>query len=136
MATWPACPSDSDRCDASAEHTLRRELIPTQATRRRFPTPCTTTKTCTFCLTPKTWALTLLHKLVQKWSNEIKVGYAGASTTEQALSAKLEALKKPGCQRFYSEKRSGATGTRAALQRMLKELRGGDLVVVPRLDRL
>jgi DNA invertase Pin-like site-specific DNA recombinase len=26
MAPWPA---DSDRCDASAEHTLRRELIPT-----------------------------------------------------------------------------------------------------------
>jgi len=25
----------SDRCDASAEHTLRRELIPTQTTRRR-----------------------------------------------------------------------------------------------------
>jgi hypothetical protein len=36
MAPWPA---DSDRCDASAEHTLRRELIPTQATRRRYPIP-------------------------------------------------------------------------------------------------
>jgi hypothetical protein len=66
MAPWPACPSDSDRCDASAEHTLRRELIPTQATRRRSPPPCTTTKTCTSCLTPKTWALMLLHKLVHK----------------------------------------------------------------------
>src|SRR5262249_18611014 len=37
MAPWPACPSDSDRCDANAEHTLRREPIPTQATRRRSP---------------------------------------------------------------------------------------------------
>src|SRR5262249_25518866 len=136
MATWPACPSDSDRCDASAEHTLRRELIPTQATRRRFPTPCTTTKTCTFCLTPKTGRFTLVKRWVQKWSQERKVGYARVSTTEQDLSAQLEALKKAGCQRIYSEKRSGANGNRDALQRMLKELQAGDIVVVTRLDRL
>jgi len=41
MAPWPACPSDSNRCDASAERALRRELIPTQATRRREPRAAT-----------------------------------------------------------------------------------------------
>src|SRR6516162_2358063 len=86
-------------------------------------------------LTPKTWALMLLHKLVHKWSHEMKVGYARVSTTEQDLSAQLAALKKAGCQRIYSEKRSGANGNRDALQRMLKELQAGDIVVVTRLDR-
>ena len=78
----------------------------------------------------------LLHKLVHKWSHDMKVGYARVSTTEQDLSAQLAALKKAGCQRIYSEKRSGANGNRAALQRMLKELQAGDIVVVTRLDRL
>jgi len=87
-------------------------------------------------LTSKTWALIVLHKLVHKWSHEMKVGYARVSTTEQDLSAQLAALKKAGCQRIYSEKRSGANGNRDALQRMLKELQAGDIVVVTRLDRL
>src|SRR5262245_53148382 len=101
-----------------------------------LPTPCIITKTCTFCLTPKTRALMLLHKLVHKWSHDMKVGYARVSTTEQDLSAQPAALKKAGCQRIYSEKRSGANGNRDALQRMLKELQAGDIVVVTRLDRL
>ena|SRR5215472_4996856 len=41
MVPSPTCPSDSDRGDASAEHTLRREPIPTQATRRREPRTAT-----------------------------------------------------------------------------------------------
>ena len=68
--------------------------------------------------------------------HEMKVGYARVSTTEQDLSAQLAALKKAGCERVYSEKRSGANGNRDALQRMLKELRAGNIVVVTRLDRL
>ena len=134
MAPWPACPSDCDRYDASAEHTLRRELIPTQATRRRSPPRAQLLRHARFA--PKTWALMVLHKLVHKWSHEMKVGYARVSTTEQDLSAQLAALKKAGCQRIYSEKRSGANGNRDALRRMLKELQAGDIVVVTRLDRL
>src|SRR5262245_63592315 len=126
------------------QRSLRRERRAHAATRTdpnagntpALPTPCTTTKTCTSFLTPKTWAIMLLHKLVHKWSHEMKVGYARVSTTEQDLSAQLAALKKAGCQRIYSEKRSGANGNRDALQRMLKELQAGDIVVVTRLDRL
>jgi DNA invertase Pin-like site-specific DNA recombinase len=66
----------------------------------------------------------------------MRVGYARVSTGEQDLSGQLEALKKAGCQRVYSEKKSGANGDRAALQRMLKEVGPGDIVVVTRLDRL
>ena len=66
----------------------------------------------------------------------MKVGYARVSTTEQDLSGQLAALKEAGCARVYNEKKSGADGNRAALQRMLKEVGPGDIVVVTRLDRL
>jgi DNA invertase Pin-like site-specific DNA recombinase len=65
-----------------------------------------------------------------------KIGYARVSTGEQDLGGQLETLKEAGCERVYSEKKSGANGDRAALQRMLKELRAGDVVIVTRLDRL
>jgi len=76
------------------------------------------------------------RKSVKKWSLEMKIGYARVSASEQDLSAQLAALKEAGCQRVYSEKKSGANGDRAALKRMLKEVQSGDIVVVTRLDRL
>ena len=66
----------------------------------------------------------------------MKIGYARVSTNEQELGGQLAALKEAGCKRVYSEKKSGANGDRAALQRMLKEVQPGDIVVVTRLDRL
>jgi DNA invertase Pin-like site-specific DNA recombinase len=66
----------------------------------------------------------------------MRLGYARVSTNEQDLSGQLQALKAAGCERVYSEKKTGANGDRAALQRMLKEVQPGDVVVVTRLDRL
>ena len=66
----------------------------------------------------------------------MKIGYARVSTTGQKLNEQLAALDEAGCKRIYSEKKSGANGDRAALQRMLKEVQPGDIVVVTRLDRL
>jgi DNA invertase Pin-like site-specific DNA recombinase len=66
----------------------------------------------------------------------MKIGYGRVSTAEQGLGGQLEALRAAGCQRIYSEKQSGKNDNRAALQRMLKELQPGDVVVVTRLDRL
>ena len=63
-------------------------------------------------------------------------GYARVSTSEQDLSAQLEQLKAAGCEKVYSEKKTGANGDRAALQRVLREAQPGDVVVVTRLDRL
>jgi DNA invertase Pin-like site-specific DNA recombinase len=77
-----------------------------------------------------------LHISMHKWSYEMRVGYARVSTGEQDLSGQLTALKAAGCERIYSEKKSGADDNRAALQRMLKELQPDDVVVVTRLDRL
>jgi DNA invertase Pin-like site-specific DNA recombinase len=87
-------------------------------------------------LTSEWRALIALHESVQKWSDEMKIGYARVSTSEQDLSGQLAALKEAGCERVYSEKKSGANGNRDALQRMLKEVQPGDIVVVTRLDRL
>jgi DNA invertase Pin-like site-specific DNA recombinase len=66
----------------------------------------------------------------------MKIGYARCSTAEQDLSGQLDALRAAGCERVYSEKKSGANGDRAAFQRMLKEVQPGDVVLVTRLDRL
>jgi DNA invertase Pin-like site-specific DNA recombinase len=64
------------------------------------------------------------------------LGYARVSTDAQGLEAQREALKAAGCERLYSEKRSGADSDRKALARLLKEAETHDIVVVTRLDRL
>ena len=66
----------------------------------------------------------------------MKVGYARVSTIEQNLDLQLQALKKAGCQKIYREKVSGATRQRPEFQRMLDQIRAGDVVVVWKLDRL
>jgi hypothetical protein len=64
------------------------------------------------------------------------LGYARVSTEDQDLALQRAALQSSGCQRIYEEKISGATRSRPELNRMLDQLRAGDVVVVFRLDRL
>jgi DNA invertase Pin-like site-specific DNA recombinase len=64
------------------------------------------------------------------------IGYARVSTGDQDLTGQRSALKEVGCKRIYEEKVSGARRGRPELVRMLDQLRAGDVVVVPRLDRL
>ena len=64
------------------------------------------------------------------------IGYARVSTEDQDLALQREALRGTGCQRIYEEKMSGAKRSRPELNRMLEQLRAGDVVVVSRLDRL
>jgi DNA invertase Pin-like site-specific DNA recombinase len=64
------------------------------------------------------------------------IGYARVSTGDQDLTGQRSALKEVGCKRIYEEKVSGARRGRPELVRMLDQLRGGDVVVVSRLDRL
>jgi DNA invertase Pin-like site-specific DNA recombinase len=66
----------------------------------------------------------------------MKIGYARVSTIEQNLDLQLHALKKAGCQKIYREKVSGATRQRPEFQRMLDQIRVGDVIVVWKLDRL
>ena len=64
------------------------------------------------------------------------IGYARVSTADQALESQLDALKAAGCERIFAEKTSGAGQRRPQLDRMLEQLRTGDVVVVHRYDRL
>ncbi len=68
----------------------------------------------------------------------MKLGYARVSTRDQNLSLQLDALRRAGCDDtyIYMEQVSGASKDRPELQRMLGQLRSGDVVVVWKLDRL
>jgi DNA invertase Pin-like site-specific DNA recombinase len=66
----------------------------------------------------------------------MKIGYARVSTEDQKLTIQLEALKKAGCRRIFREKVSGAYRDRPELNRMLDQLREGDVITVWKLDRL
>jgi len=67
------------------------------------------------------------------------IGYARCSTDQQDLAAQQEALRQLGVapDRIYTDR--GFTGTNRARPRLdqaLAAVRGGDTLVVPKLDRL
>ncbi|MBS1301980.1 recombinase family protein [Loktanella sp. SALINAS62] len=64
------------------------------------------------------------------------LGYARVSTEGQSLEAQLDALKDAGTDRIFAEKISGAKRARPELDRMIDQLREGDVVVVAKYDRL
>ncbi|HEM6962612.1 TPA: recombinase family protein [Legionella pneumophila] len=64
------------------------------------------------------------------------IGYARTSTTHQNLDLQIDALKNAGCEKVYQDQMSGASINRPALDKMLDDLRKGDVVVIWKLDRL
>lgn len=64
------------------------------------------------------------------------IGYARVSTLEQDPSLQRDALMAAGCERIFTDHASGALAERVELARALDHLRGGDTLVVWRLDRL
>lgn len=66
----------------------------------------------------------------------MKYGYARVSTEGQDLSGQIERLREAGCDRIFFEKRSGADARRPQLQRLLRRLRPGDIVVAVVTDRI
>src|SRR6266571_780691 len=66
----------------------------------------------------------------------VPVGYARVSTTEQTLNLQLDALKKAGCSKIFTDTISGSTTERKGLDEALAYVREGDTLVVWRLDRL
>lgn len=64
------------------------------------------------------------------------IGYARVSTLEQREDLQVDALKKAGCERVYTDHASGSRASRPELDRMMEALREGDVLVVWKLDRL
>lgn len=66
----------------------------------------------------------------------MKIGYARVSTIEQNLDLQIDALKKVGCEKVFSDKASGVRSDRAGLINALEFCRADDTLVVWKLDRL
>src|SRR5688500_4039816 len=66
----------------------------------------------------------------------MKIGYARVSTTDQNPALQLAALKRERCGRIYTDKVSGALRKRPELDKCLKSLQPGDVLIVWKLYRL
>ncbi len=66
----------------------------------------------------------------------MQIGYARVSIDDQDTAAQVTALKAAGCERIFREKASGGRWDRPELNRLLDQLRQGDVLVVWKLDRL
>src|SRR3954453_15280349 len=64
------------------------------------------------------------------------IGYARVSTQDQTLDLQLDALKKAGCIKIFTDTASGAKAERKGLHEALNYVRENDILVVWRLDRL
>lgn len=64
------------------------------------------------------------------------IGYARVSTKDQSLDLQLDALKKAGAHKIYTDEISGSKMDRTGLNLVFAGLREGDTVVVWKLDRL
>lgn len=64
------------------------------------------------------------------------IGYARVSTDEQKLDAQTGALSLAGAERIFADKISGTSRKRPELDKMLDQLRDGDVVLVTKYDRL
>lgn len=66
-----------------------------------------------------------------------RIGYARVSTQDQKLRMQRDALKAAQCERVFEDHGlSGGSGSRPGLNRALKALKPGDVLVVWKLDRL
>jgi DNA invertase Pin-like site-specific DNA recombinase len=64
------------------------------------------------------------------------IGYARVSTDDQNLDAQTDALTAAGAGQVFADKMSGSKRDRPALDKMLDQLREGDVVTVTKYDRL
>ena len=64
------------------------------------------------------------------------LGYARVSTPRQSLNAQLDRLRSAGIEKIWTDKKSGKNTDRPGLAELLYYARGGDCIVVTKLDRL
>src|SRR5260221_12311458 len=65
----------------------------------------------------------------------MKLGYVRVSTHEQNEDLQIDALKKAGCEKWFTDKITGSKFERKGLDEALTYVRPGDTVVVWKLDR-
>jgi DNA invertase Pin-like site-specific DNA recombinase len=63
-------------------------------------------------------------------------GYARVSTDAQDFTSQLAELKVAGCEKIFREKITGTTADRPQLRKMMADLKHGDVVIIPAVDRL
>jgi len=63
-------------------------------------------------------------------------GYARVSTQDQNLERQIDQLQQLGCERIFQEKVTGSKKERPELDKLLDQLRTGDIIVVTELTRL
>ena len=64
------------------------------------------------------------------------IGYARVSTDGQKLDAQTDALMAAGAEKLFADKISGSQRARPELDKMLEQLRDGDIGIVAKYDRL
>lgn len=64
------------------------------------------------------------------------IGYARVSTLDQNPQFQIDELRRAGCEKIFTEKRSGAKADRPKLQEALDYARTGDTLIVWKLSRL
>lgn len=64
------------------------------------------------------------------------IGYARVSTLDQNLGLQRDALEEAGCERIFTDTKSGKDTERTGLKEALKYARSGDTLIVWKLDRL
>ena len=66
----------------------------------------------------------------------MKVGYVRVSTKDQNEARQIESMRENGVEKIYMDKQSGKDFDRPNYQKMISELKEGDVVVLHSLDRL
>lgn len=66
----------------------------------------------------------------------MKIGYARVSTKDQNLDLQIQQLQQEGCEKIFSDIVGGAKTDRPELDRLLQQVRAGDVIVIWKLDRL
>lgn len=66
----------------------------------------------------------------------MKIGYARVSTLDQNLDRQTDQLLEHGCERILQEKITGTKKDRPELEKLLDQLRCGDIIMVTELTRL